>query len=302
MNFVKSWFDGIIYPFREKDWLQKMWLIPVVGYFLTPFIQLLVLRGWRVELVRKIGIRSKDLLPKADVVPILNYFFHGIKLWLITGIYIIIPIIFFRILGISPFRTIIVEVGELLGNVWDNDTGLPLTTLAVETFWNITKELLIRNSWLIIYYPYYRTATIRYSLIGKFRKAHLAVFPNLRFAVRNVGAFLWMMLNQIIDKTLIFFTNIFLNIILTPIVGIALAPILFFYADFWTSGYEYGEIAKKMVDQEYPHLLSTSQESLEPEEPETGEKPIGPGKQTVSEVIEEPEELEDIDLEPGMLD
>ncbi|HMO39216.1 MAG TPA: hypothetical protein PKC76_06350 [Saprospiraceae bacterium] len=256
IKIVKGWYEGLIYPFKEPDWKEKMWLIPLTGYLLTPLFQILVLRGWRVELVRRIGLKFERILPPADVQTILRYALHGIKLYLITGIYLIIPIFLFRLFGINPFRQMIAEILNILGYLWYNDTGLPLSTLIWNSFLAILWELFIENMWLAFYYPYYRAATIRYALTGKFRKSHLAFLPNVLFVVRNIGIFLMMMVNQVIDKVIIFFVNIIISIVFTPIVGAALAPLFLFYADFWTSGHEYGQIAAKMVKQEYPHLLS----------------------------------------------
>ena len=133
--------------------------------------------------------------------------------------------------------------------------GIPITTLLWNSFWVIVKEFFIDNIWLVVYYPYYRAATIRYALIGRFRKSHLAFSANISFVLRNVKAFVMLMINQVIDKFILFFVNFIIAIILTPIIGGLLAPLFLFYADFWTSGYEYGEIAIKMAEQEYPHLL-----------------------------------------------
>jgi hypothetical protein len=255
MKILNDWYEGLIYPFKEKDWKSKMWLIPLLGVFLTPFIELLVLRGWRVELVRNIGLNEERILPKAGLTEVIKYAFHGVKLYLITAIYLIVPIIVFKYFGINPFRQLIAEVGNIFSYLWDNNTGLSWTTLLWGSFWAIMKELFIKNVWLVFYYPYYRTATIRYALTGKFRNSHLAFLANVKFIIRNIIDFIVMVVNQIADFIILFFINAVINIILTPFIGYFLAPLIFFYAGFWTSGYEYGQIARKMREQEYPEMV-----------------------------------------------
>ncbi len=257
MKILISWFEGLIYPFREKDWKAKMWLIPLTS-FLTPFFQLLVLSGWRVELVRRIGLKKENILPRADVPSIIKYALHGVKLHLITLVYLLIPIFIFALLGINPLRQIFIEsskmIGYLWGYLWGYTTETPLMTLLWNSFWVIVKELFIRNLWFLFYYPYYRAATMRYALTGKFRQSHLAIIPNITFVLRNAGFFLMMVVNEFIDKVIIFC----LGILFIPLI-----PFLLFYADFWTSGYEHGQVAIKMVEQEYPEMLK----SASPDEP-----------------------------------
>ena len=123
MKILTGWYQGIIYPFKENDWKSKMWLIPLLGVILTPFFELLVLRGWRVELVRRIGLGVNKILPPADISAVIKYALHGIKLYLITGIYIVVPVIILRLFGINPFRQIFIELGHIIGYLWSNDTG-----------------------------------------------------------------------------------------------------------------------------------------------------------------------------------
>lgn len=260
MKIIETWYEGLVYPLKEKDWKNKMWLIPVIGFFLTPFVQLLVLRGWRVELVRNIAIGVPNILPKADLQSVVRYAIHGIKLYAISALYLFAALIVLRFFGINPLRQWWIEIANLFSYFFNNTTGLSLGTLLWQSFWRITKEIFINNAWVLFYYPYYRTATIRYALTGKFRKSHLAFAQNVTFVIRNIMDFVKLLVNQFIDKFILFFVNAIVNVVLTPFIGIALAPLIFFFADFWTSGYEHGQIAKKMVDQEYPHMLNQSSE------------------------------------------
>jgi hypothetical protein len=256
MKIIQTWYEGLIYPLKEKDWKSKMWLIPVIGVVLTPFIQLLVLRGWRVDLVRNIGVRATNILPKADLRSVARYAIHGIKLYAITALYLVVALIVLRIFGINPIRQLWIEIVNLFSYFFNNTTGLSLGTLLWQSFWRIAKEIFINNAWVLFYYPYYRTATIRYALTGKFKESHLAFAQNAKFVIRNVMDFVNLLINQFVDKFILFFVNVIVNVVLTPFIGYVLAPLIFFFADFWTSGYEHGQIAKKMVDQEYPEMLN----------------------------------------------
>jgi len=256
MKIINNWIYGLTYPFKEKDWINKMWLIPLTGVLLTPFVQLIALRGWRVELVKRIGLKVDGALPKADLPSVARYTIHGVKLWAISFVYLIIPIVIFSFLRINPFRQLIIEVTTLIGYLFNNDTGLSLFTLFWSSFKAIMYEVLVKNIWLVFYYPYYRTATIRYALTGKLGKSHFAFIPNVTFVVKNVRDFIVLMFNQLIDKSIIFFLNALLTVVLTPFISIFLFPMFLFFADYWSSGYDYGKIAIKMVEQEYPEMLN----------------------------------------------
>lgn len=260
MKIIIGWYEGLKYPFEEKDWREKMWVIPALGLVFTPFIEWIVLRGWRVELVKRIGLKEDYILPKVSANLVLKYFFHGIKLWLITGLYIVVPFIVFSILGINPLKQLWIEITQLLRELYNylvgNGSGRSVGEIFWTSFWAIFRELLIENLWLLFYYPYYRTAMIRYAIIGKFRKSHLAIGANIQFIFKNLKDYIMLVVNQIIDKMILFFVMVILNIVLSPFLGLPIATLFLSYADYWTSGYEYGMIAQKMVAQNYPQLLS----------------------------------------------
>jgi hypothetical protein len=67
---LKSYFYSFIFPFTQKDCLQKMWISVVITY--VPFLNLLILRGWRFEFVHRLGWHVERPLPKAtDIVKFL---------------------------------------------------------------------------------------------------------------------------------------------------------------------------------------------------------------------------------------
>ena len=258
MNILKEWYNGLMYPFKQKDWLSRMWLISVLGVVFTPFVEIIILRGWRVELVRRIALKEDSILPRSLPQDVLKYFVHGIKLWLITGLYILFPIILFKILGINPLMQFWKELVSFVAELWQRmrggGSGVPLDQFLWQSFKAIAYELMIQNAWLLFYYPYYRTATIRYAITNKFRKSHLSVLRNIRFMIINVLDFIMMVINQFIDKLILYLIGIIINIVLTPFVGVFVV-IFLAYAAYWTSGYEYGMLAQKMIKQDYPQLL-----------------------------------------------
>lgn len=277
---VTNWINGLRFPFDEPDWPSKMWLIAAIGFILTPFVQAIALKGWKVELVRRIGVGEPRVLPPTNVDDIFRYFGHGIKLWVISGIYIAIPWILLRLLGASPFALIYEAITSIGGYAWNSLTGKPnLETFSAvlwAQFWNVVRALLYNGAWLIFYYPYVKVASLRYALTGKIRKSHGRVRANIAYMVKghNFWSLLLMIWHQILDKISLFIISLLLSLILTPFFTALIFPLLF-YVDFWTSGYDQGKKARKMAIQEYPHLLVTApgaqpQAAPLPDEPQLG--------------------------------
>lgn len=250
---TKAFIVAPIYPFLQKDWLLKMWVFVALSY--VPIVNVIIARGWRLEYIRRLGWREKRVLP--NPAHAVSFFINGVKLWIARGIFAVVPVtviimvtgvggvidlwndtvylfelnVDFLVRRIIPFKQYASESGTFFWNEW------------IDSLW----ALLIENVWLVIYVPLYRIGTIRYALTGKLRRSHMAIKKNLRFLFRNLLEIVLMYAFNLFNFVLVLVVDFILAL---TVVGVPLIPILTFYMSFWNTGYEYGLIARTMVEQE----------------------------------------------------
>ena len=54
--------SAFVFPFRQRDCLAKLWWVPLVC--LVPFLGLLAIKRWRLDIVRRRMAGRADLLPE----------------------------------------------------------------------------------------------------------------------------------------------------------------------------------------------------------------------------------------------
>ncbi len=247
----KSYIYSFIYPFTQKDWLQKMWLFIAVSF--VPVVSFLIVRGWRLEFIHRLGKGLDNPLPSPYKV--FKYLWKGVVLWGVTALYLLVPFVIVRALGLTGLLDLIEDIFQIFGLFMDFMVGgrtfkefcLTLVAFMKGEFLDAFFVALIENIYLIIYIPYYRTAMIRYALQENLLKSHFSVFKNLKFIFKNITDYL---IVYGFGFLLIFLIPV-VDILLTlTIIGIPLIPIVTVYMYYWSTGYEYGHLAQLMVEQE----------------------------------------------------
>ena len=94
---LKSYFYSYVFPFTQKDCIQKMWIFILISYI--PIVNLLVLRGWRFELVHRLGWKKERPLPKA--MDFFKFLANGLVLWMVTLAYLAVPIVIIVLFGLG---------------------------------------------------------------------------------------------------------------------------------------------------------------------------------------------------------
>jgi len=248
---LKAYLYSFIYPFTQKDWIQKMWLFAVISYI--PVVNLIIARGWRLEFVHRLGLDFERPLPSPrDTV---KFFTNGLLLWLITGLFLFIPIFIISKLGLGGFREFWKDIYHVLTLFWDCIWG----NISISEFFRslvafIKNELLesagvflIENIYLIIYLPLYRIGMIRFALTKNLAASHLAFGKNLRFIYRNFLEVVLLYCFFVVEFLVILLVD---SLLALTVIGIPLIPIVTVYMYYWSTGYEYGHIARLMVEQE----------------------------------------------------
>ncbi len=251
-NEAQAFFVAPVYPFLQKDWPVKMWLFIALSY--VPVINLIVARGWRMEYIRRLGWRLDRVLPAPK--DSLRFFANGLLLWIARGAFLLVPVFIIATFGLGGWK-----------DLWDDIRFL--FQLSMDFFWRrklaggeylhqlwvFTKSefianilaFLIENIYLVVYVPIYRIGMIRFALTGSLIKSHAQILKNLRFLFRNFLDILLMYTFNIFNFIVIFLVDLLLTL---SVVGVPLIPIVTFYMYYWNTGYEYGLLARTMVEQE----------------------------------------------------
>lgn len=226
---------SLIYPFRDKRWLRKMWpllilpLIPILGVGSIIFYN-----GWRLEMIKNIASGRLEL-PDLDLVKI---FKNGLILWGIFSLYIFVPGLLCAILGISGPLAFIADVYEIYQqgfSSWSEDAIFDLL-LAVSIY-------LI---WALISVPMYHVGMIRFALSKQWYD--LINLPiNFVVLIRYGFSFLKYYLYALILSLIIIAVDMVFALTGIGLFFITLITISGYYV---CSAYELGQLARKMTKKE----------------------------------------------------
>ncbi len=247
---------GLIYPFLQKGWALRMWIFALLSYI--PLVNLIIARGWRLEMVHRVGWEYKQPLPEAK--DIFRFFVNGILLWSITGLYILFPFVLVRMLGLEGLSDLWEDLKYVFTLFADLVTDPNMTfskffsllgSFIVNELLEALYAFLIHNIWLVVYIPLYRVAMVRFALTKNLLLSHFSLLANLRFVFRNFIDIILLYVFMIVGG---FVTLAIDGLLAMSVIGIPLIPIVTTYMYFWYTGYEYGMLGRKMAEQEKMEL------------------------------------------------
>lgn len=248
---IRNFAIAPIYPFLQRDWPLKMWVFVLLSYI--PFVNVIVARGWRKEYVHRISWGYDRALP--NPIHSFQFLLDGIKLWLVTGIYIGVPIIIIVLFGLDGVIDLISDLLELIrlffsyffGSMTGSQFSGELKAFIEEEFINKLYVFLIENIYLVIYVPMYRIAMIRYSITGRLIRSHMSFKKNVMFFKQHFWEIILIYVFNAFNFFLILVIDFFLMV---TVIGSPLIPIVTFFVYFWVSGYEYGLLGRYMIREE----------------------------------------------------
>ena len=253
---------GLIYPFLQKGWPLRMWIFGLLSY--VPVVNLIIARGWRLEMVHRVGWEYKQSLPEAK--DIFRFFVNGILLWSITGLYILFPFVLVRLLGLEGWSALYEDAKYVIflfvdllteeSMTFSKFSGL-LGGFIVNELLEALYAFLIHNIWLVIYIPLYRVAMVRFALTKNLLLSHFSLLANFRFVFRNFIDIILLYVFMIVGG---FVTLAIDGLLAMSVIGIPLIPIVTTYMYFWYTGYEYGMLGRKMAVQEKMELAPRFQQ------------------------------------------
>ncbi len=223
--------EGFRYPFRDEKWLQKLWPLPVIALLpVVGLISVILLKGWRFEMVRNIAHDNMEL-PAFDPIIMAK---RGLILWLVMTGHIFIPGVLCALLGLATPLGLVMDIYEMIVNgvdVWFKENA---------SDWALT--LTIYFTWAIISFPVFQMGMIRYALTGNW-KSMLNAPLNFMLFVRNIHYFI-----LFYGYWLIISLGILLIDVLFAMTGIGVffIPALTLCLYYVTTAYDLGRLAKKM--------------------------------------------------------
>lgn len=228
----------LVWPFQSKEEFGRMWWLPLVDYI--PIINLIVLRGWRLAAVRRMANGTRPIAPSPD--HILQFLGSGLLLWTMTGLYALVPLFIIAQLGLGGITDLIRDVVQFVRIVLgQSDQGL-LDFLLGEVVDDLLAAALTL-AWVPLSMPLYRAAMIRFAVTGNV--AAFGDFPAaLAFLFQNLGAFLKMLLVSFLIAGAVTVGG---AILMLTGIGVIFVPLLTLPVYYWSTAYEYGELARLLA-------------------------------------------------------
>ncbi|MEM9916214.1 MAG: DUF4013 domain-containing protein [Planctomycetota bacterium] len=216
----RGWMAGALgCAFADKGWIERYWIVPVM--ILLPVINLIMLRGWRFELMRNLVWQRSPRLP--NPADFFTFLIRGLLLWLVTLVYHL-PHLAFGLLHLAQLIHAAQEGGDAL-----------------------IKELIlivvITVAALVVTWPLYRVAVLRYAATGSL-SAFFLVPQNLWLVLRHYPRLIVMGLSVL----LVTFVHVLilggLTATLVGLVVAVLATVPIYYA---ATGHLYAQMASRMA-------------------------------------------------------
>jgi hypothetical protein len=225
-----NYLEALRFPFRQANWPSRLWLPSAIAFF--PVVNIIVMRGWRLEMTRRLGRGWTDRLPEPAGVG--RYFLDGLVLWLMTSIYFIPQFILLLFFGLDPVGTILALLTWLF-----TPERVSFFVLLGQLGLGALVQLLLPLIYWVLTYPLYRVAMVRFAYTGS-----VGVFfdfvNNLNIAREHFGLVLRIYIFEYLTNFLVFVLGI---ILAATGIGALAVPLLIFPMHYWTTGYLFGSLA-----------------------------------------------------------
>lgn len=239
-----NYLEAIVFPFKQSKWMGKLWWLPFVTFF--PPFSFIIMRGWRLDLVRRIGKRNPDPLPSLNDIG--RFFAEGILLYVMTALYLVPLAIFTLIAGASWLQTVL-EIGWwILQLIFDRNNAVSFGGLITQLGFGAIVQLASPFMYLVFTYPFYRISMIRYAL-GKNALVFFDVVGNTREILKNPIMLMSLWFMEILTATLFGFIN---GILIATLAGVVILPFvlaILFPLQYSITGYLFGSLAERMNPQ-----------------------------------------------------
>lgn len=228
----------VLWPFRSKQEWPRMWWLLLIDYI--PVVNLIVMRGWRLEVVRRMARGEQPITPHFQ--SILKFFGNGLLLWTMTALYALLPLVIIAQLGVGGFKDFVGDLVEF-SKILLGQSDQSLAEFARNELIDSLLEVLIELAWIPLSSPLYRAAMIRFAVTSDI--ASFGNFPaTIGFIFRHFGAFVKLYLFSFLLGIAVAMLGGFL--VITG-VGAIVVPLVTVPLYYWSTAFEYGELAQKLA-------------------------------------------------------
>ncbi len=236
-----NYFSALKAPFNHPQWFARLWWVALIG--LLPVIDLLVLRGWRLDLTRRIAYGTANPFPFAKDFG--RFLASGSVLWCMTLLYALPAIALLILLDATQVISALAAFLDIIKSIF---------TLSFDIFWTAVLQLgrALFKSWLpvivvllFVFFltgPLYRAAAVRYALTGKL-SSFFHVRTNAKMVFANYGRFI---IVQFIDRINLYIIAVPIGVLFGSASG-GVGMALGFLIHYWVSGYLYGNLGKCVI-------------------------------------------------------
>jgi hypothetical protein len=239
---VQSYPEGVIFPFRQTNWPAKLWWVALVNF--VPILNLILLRGWRLNIVRRMGRREPELLP--DIQGIGRYLVDGLVLWFMSAVYFIPQLVLLSVLGadiVGDILTILLWVYE---NLFTDEETITFVALFVDVGFGFLVRAILPAIYFFLSWPFYRAAMIRYSVRGN-PLVFFDFVTNARIVFGNLSSILLVFFLFLVTGTLVSFLS---GVLVATVVGSFVVLMVLLPMAYWVTGYLYGRLAMDVLTHE----------------------------------------------------
>lgn len=240
-KWMSTYREALRLPFQQSRWPAKLWWLSAVGFI--PIIDLLVFRGWRLDVTRRLALGEPDVLP--DGRDVVRFLANGVILWTMTLLYFIIPFLIIFATGAGTLRSVWQAVQWLYLTLLTDQPTVPLAEILGQELGRFLARVAIEGAWVVISWPLYRTGMLRFAITGN-PLAFFRLFANLVVVLKNIRAFVVLFLYEL--PTFLLMTLV--SAILTATgFGAVLVPAISMPLYYWITGFEYGHLAHELGSQ-----------------------------------------------------
>ncbi|MEN1679430.1 MAG: DUF4013 domain-containing protein [Planctomycetota bacterium] len=234
--------SGILFPLYFPATIPgafgRLWWVALLGF--VPVLNLLLLRGWRLEVASRVAHGEDNPLPEAS--GILKYVTNGCVLWFFTLAYTLVPPLLIVSLGIGGWWDTVCDIVTLV-KILIGQSDESLWAFLVNEGMETLACMAIVFVWGIVSIPLYRAAVIRYSVSG-----NLAAFWNLPASCRFLFSRPWSFTKMYLTSAL---TWAVVGSVASAIAATGVGALAVFLVVpamyFWSSGYEYGRLGATLL-------------------------------------------------------
>ena len=236
----KEYVAAFGFPFRQPEWPTRIGWLLVIGFI--PVINLIVFRGWRLAVIRRLARQNPNPLPRANELP--QFLLDGVILCFANFVYLAPGIVIAAVYGSSLLEGALEVIGWILDRFQQAENPESFVDLLGRIIPGLMFEFMTTGLYLLLYWPVHRTAVLLFAVTGKVSSFFNAPLI-LRLLTRNVRRILLLLFFTLGTTFLISLVE---GLLVTTFIGVIVVPLMMML-NYWVTACLYGRVARRFVPQ-----------------------------------------------------